>query len=208
MTIRSPWRIAAVLAVLTLAAAARAEVKDAAELLPAQTLACVEVRQPERLAREISALVKGSELDDMPAVMAKFREKLGDNMPFYFFNEAAMMSLLFSPEMINECGRVQGGVVAVTGINKDGPELVGVVLAGDSNLPDVLPARHAHGRLQRPRRGRGRGRAHLPRTPADLPSRRCRDSRRPCRPGKIPDRSWPCCRPRSSSAPRPRASRT
>ena len=135
MTIRSPWRIAAVLAVLTLAAAARAEVKDAAELLPAQTLACVEVRQPERLAREISALVKGSELDDMPAVMAKFREKLGDNMPFYFFNEAAMMSLVFSPEMINECGRVQGGVFAVTGINKDGPEMVGVVLAGDSNLP-------------------------------------------------------------------------
>ncbi len=138
MTFRCPWRIAAVLAVLAvlaLAAAARAEVKDAAELLPAQTLACVEVRQPERLAREISALVKGSELDDMPAVMARFREKLGDNMPFYFFNEAAVMSLLFSPEMINECGRVQGGVFAVTGVNKDGPEVVGVVLAGDSNLP-------------------------------------------------------------------------
>ncbi len=135
MTCRAPWQAAAVLAVLGLTAAARAEVKDAAELLPAQTLACVEVRQPERLAREISALVKGSALDDMPAVMAKFREKLGDNMPFYFFNEAAVMSLLFSPEMINECGRVQGGVVAVTGINKDGPEVVGVVLAGDSNLP-------------------------------------------------------------------------
>jgi len=135
VTIRSPWRIAAVLAVLTLTAAARAEVKDAAELLPAQTLACVEVRQPERLAREISALVKSSELDDMPAVMAKFREKVGDNMPFYFFNEAAMMSLVFSPEMINECGRIQGGVFAVTNVNKDGPEVVGVVLAGDSNLP-------------------------------------------------------------------------
>ena len=138
MTFRCPWRIAAVLAVLAvlaLAAAARAEVKDAAELLPAQTLACVEVRQPERLAREITALVRGSELDDMPAVMARFREKLGDNMPFYFFNEAAVMSLLFSPEMINECGRVQGGVFAVTGVNKDGPEVVGVVLAGDSNLP-------------------------------------------------------------------------
>ena len=127
-------RWAAALAVLALAGSARAEVKDAAELLPAQTLACVEVRQPERLAREISALVKGSVLDDMPAVMADLREKLGDRMPYSFY-ETAMLSVLFSPEMINECGRIQGGIVGVTNVGKDGPEVVGVILAGDSNLP-------------------------------------------------------------------------
>ena len=47
----------------------------------------------------------------------------------------AMESLLLSPEMINECGRIQGGMVAVTGVTKDGPEVVGVVLAGESNFP-------------------------------------------------------------------------
>ena len=115
---------------------ARAAVKDAAELLPAQTLACVEVRQPERLSREIAVLLKGSELEDMPAVMARFRDKLGDNnQQFWMFSEYAAMSLFVSPEMINECGRIQGGIVAVTGVNKDGPEVVGIVLAGDSNFP-------------------------------------------------------------------------
>src|SRR5665213_2726643 len=136
MSSRAPWQSVAVLVVLALAGFAHAAVKDAAELLPAQTLACAEVRQPERLAREIAVLLKGSELEDMPAVMARFREKLGDNnQQFWIFYAYAMESVLLSPEMINECGRIQGGIVAVTGVNKDGPEVVGIILAGDSNFP-------------------------------------------------------------------------
>ena len=208
MKIRPPWRAAAaLLAALAWAGPARAEVKDAAELLPAQTLACVEVRQPERLAREISALTRGSALDDMPNVMARFREKLGDNTPFWFFNETAMISILFSPEMINECGRIQGGAVAVTGVTKDGPEIVGVVLAGDSNLPTfymraMLTADfnvHGVAEVEGVRIYRERRQIYKPVPPGGPPGRR---------PGKTPAPSWRCCRPPSSSARRRRASRT
>ena len=73
MSSRAPWQSVAVGIALALAGSAHAAVKDAAELLPAQTLACVEVRQPERLSREIATLLKGSELEDMPAVMARLR---------------------------------------------------------------------------------------------------------------------------------------
>jgi hypothetical protein len=135
MSSRAPWQSVAVLVVLALAGFAHAAVKDAAELLPAQTLACVEVRQPERLSREIAVLLKGSELEDMPAVMARFHEKLGDNNQFWMYSVYAAMGLFVSPEMIKEGGRFQGGIVAVTGMNKNGPEVVGVILAGDSNLP-------------------------------------------------------------------------
>jgi hypothetical protein len=136
MTSRMPRQSVSLIVVLALAGFAHAAVKDAAELLPAQTLACVEVRQPERLSREIAVLLKGSELEDMPAVMARLREKLGDNNnQFWMYSIYAMESILLSPEMINECGRIQGGIVAVTGVTKDGPEVVGVVLAGESNFP-------------------------------------------------------------------------
>ncbi len=137
MSSRAPWQFVALLVVLALAGSAHAAVKDAAELLPAQTLACVEVRQPERLSREIAVVLKGSELEDMPAVMARFREKLGDdnNQQLWMYGIYAMESMFLSPEMINECGRIQGGIVAVTGVTKDGPEVVGVLLAGESNFP-------------------------------------------------------------------------
>jgi hypothetical protein len=137
MSRHATWLGAAV--VLAAAGAARAEVKDAADLLPAQTLACVELRQPERLSREVAALVKGSALDDMPAVMAKFREKLGDNDNFWLGSGATSLTLFLSPEMIGEAGRIQGAAWAVTGVNADGPEMVFVLLAGDSNLPTFVP---------------------------------------------------------------------
>ena len=71
----------------------------------------------------------------MPALMARYRERVGDNGQFWSFYEYGSYGLLLSPEVINECGRVEGAAVAVTGVNKDGPEVVGVILAGDSNLP-------------------------------------------------------------------------
>ena len=136
MNSRAPWQSVAVLVVLVLAGFAHAAVKNVAELLPAQTLACLEVRQPERLSREIAVLLKGSDLEDMPAVMARFNEKWGDNnSPYWMMSIYAMESVFVSPEMLNECGRIQGGFVAVTGVNKDGPEVVGVILAGESNFP-------------------------------------------------------------------------
>ncbi|HVS37275.1 MAG TPA: hypothetical protein VMS17_17065, partial [Gemmataceae bacterium] len=137
MRFRAHWRFA-VPAVLVVAGFARAEVKEVAELLPAQTLAVVEVRQPERLAREVAELLKNSDLDDMAAAMARYRERVGDNGSLWAFNDYAGYAVLFSPEVVNECGRIQGAGLAVTGVNKDGPEVALVVLAGDSNLPTFV----------------------------------------------------------------------
>jgi len=128
---------AAAAVVLALAGPARAQPKDAAELFPASTLAYLEVRQPERLSRELTALVKGSALDDLPATMSRAREKRGDNPNGFFFGDQifSMISMLCAPETLAEYGRLAGGAVAITGWNReDGPEIVGVLYPGDCNL--------------------------------------------------------------------------
>ena len=56
----------AALVLCGLASSARAEQKDTAELFPAQTLAYLEFRQPDKLSREAATLIKGSALEDMP----------------------------------------------------------------------------------------------------------------------------------------------
>ncbi len=67
-------------ALMTVCASAQAQMKEAVELLPAQTLACIELRHPERLSREVAALVKGSSLEDLPRRMAQKRAANGDGM--------------------------------------------------------------------------------------------------------------------------------
>jgi hypothetical protein len=74
----------------------------------------------------------------MPAVMAKFREKLGDNDNYWFGSEVSFLTVFVSPEMISEAGRLQGAAFAVTGVTKDGPEMVFVVLSGESNIPSLM----------------------------------------------------------------------
>jgi hypothetical protein len=117
-----------------------AETNDTAELFPAGTLAYLEFRQPDRLSREAAALLKGSALDDMPSVLAKFREKRGDNEDFFFDDlMVGYLSMLASPEVIAEFGRLQGGAVALTGFSKDfEPEVVGILLSGSSYAPTVI----------------------------------------------------------------------
>jgi hypothetical protein len=139
------WLCAALLVSLPLARVAAAdagtkEIKDTAELFPAQTLAYLEVRQPARLSREITALFKGTALENLQETLADFRAKHDnerDNLwGMYAFME---LGLFLSPEMINEFGRLQGGAVALTGFNPDeGPEIVGVILNGESNLPTFI----------------------------------------------------------------------
>ncbi len=109
--------------------------KDIVDLLPAGTLACLEVRQPERLSREVMALIKGSAVDDMPRVMARFRASLQGEGRFWMTEEVGIVGLMFSPEMIAEAGRIGGGAVALTGFSKDGtPEVVGLIQTGDCNF--------------------------------------------------------------------------
>src|SRR5262245_38566698 len=114
-------------ALLLLAGPAPAQVKEVTELLPAQTLAYVELRYPDRISREAATLFKGSYLDDLPASMAKYREQRGDNDRFFFDDMmVGMLGIFLSPEMIAEAGRIQGGAVALTGFTKEKePEVVG-----------------------------------------------------------------------------------
>lgn len=136
MRCRAPFVALVVLAVG--APAARAQVKEPAELLPASTLASVEVRQPARLARELAALVKGSAFEDMPGAIARFRAKdpfFGNMWAFY---ELRTISMFLSPEMLAEGARLRGGILGLTGLDKEkGPGYVGVLLTGESNVPGI-----------------------------------------------------------------------
>src|SRR5215813_5587209 len=122
---------------LMLAGSASAQVKEAAELLPAGTLAYVEARHPERLSRELAALARGSAVSDMAATVAKFRERRGDERRIWLGEEVGLLGSIFGPEWLAEGGRLQGGLFALTGISKDGPEMVGVILSGSSNIPGL-----------------------------------------------------------------------
>src|SRR6266542_22341 len=93
---------------LVLAGPAGAQVKEAAELLPAGTLAYVEVRHPERLSRELAALTKGSAVSDMAAAVAKFRERLGDGRRIWLSEDISIFGSIFGPEWLAEGGRLQG----------------------------------------------------------------------------------------------------
>ncbi len=54
-------------------------------------------------------------------------------------NQLSMMSTFFSPEMIDEAGRIRGGCVALTGFAKDNtPEVVAVLQTGGSNFPGIF----------------------------------------------------------------------
>jgi hypothetical protein len=130
--------LAALALVLVGTGSAGAQVKDVADLLPAQTLACVEFRQADRLAREFAALLRGSAFEDLPSVMARFREK-NKIRDFFWAGDVTNWGISFSPEFILDAGRMQGGAVALTGFSKDrSPEVVGVMLTGESVFPGLI----------------------------------------------------------------------
>jgi hypothetical protein len=132
--------VGAVVVLGVLASSARAEHKDTAELFPAGTLAYLEFRQPDKLSRELATLFKGSALEDMPALMAKFREKRGDQRNWWFEDyTVGTIGLFAGPEVIAEFARLGGGAIAFTGFNKNQePEIVGIILSGDSNGPTFV----------------------------------------------------------------------
>ncbi len=98
----------------------------------------VELTKPADLANELSAFVKGSVVDDMPAFMAKWREKKGDG--YFMMSEiVAMFSAFAGPEALDEYKRMQGAAFAITGISsKNEPEYAFVLLAGQSNVPNFI----------------------------------------------------------------------
>lgn len=135
---RCPTPILGVVALLLVAGTTgqAAAPKEPADLLPAKTLASLEVRNPAAIAREVSQLIRGSHLDDMPTFLGRAKAKLGpQDQMFYGFEMLGASALLFSPEMLSEAARVQGGAIALTGLGKNlEPEIIGFVQSGDSNF--------------------------------------------------------------------------
>ncbi|HMC65965.1 MAG TPA: DUF3352 domain-containing protein [Gemmataceae bacterium] len=115
----------------------RAEVKDPADLVPAGTLAYLELNQPGQTGKDLAVLLKGSALDDLPGVLAKFREKLGERD--YFGSELSILGSFIGPEVLAEASRIQGGAVALISIGKDRqPEIAAYLLTGESNAPGFV----------------------------------------------------------------------
>src|SRR5438132_585675 len=136
---RRPLLVLAALAVLAAPAAAQpTPVKDLADLFPPDTLAYAEVVKPAEIARAVSAFAKGTIIEDMNAFMAKWRDKRGDG----YFPDVMMLgtfSAFAGPEAMAEAARLQGAAVALTNIDKKGdPEIVGVILPGQSNVPGFI----------------------------------------------------------------------
>src|SRR5438552_2665693 len=106
--------LTAALLCLFAATLARADqpVKDPAELLPAETLAVAELRQPGALLKELASLFEGTLLGNVPDSLAKLwaAEEGGGRGPRRQAQPTMVMGglgLFLSPEMIKEAGRVQ-----------------------------------------------------------------------------------------------------
>jgi hypothetical protein len=133
--------VLALAVLLTAAQAGRAQVKDLAELFPARTRVYLEFNGIAELVKEVRGLVKGSCLEDPPKTLEKFAELTRNE---FFFAENLDFAMLLCPEGLSEISRFRGGAIAVTGVSNDpkkGPEIVGVLSAGQSNVP-VLFARY------------------------------------------------------------------
>jgi hypothetical protein len=119
--------------------AGRPSLGDLAQLLPASTLAYVELKHPP-LVRELRTLFKGSGLDDYAA----FRDEHGKDAAQYeglgpFKTFGAMLAFVFTPEFLDELERFNQHGLALLGFTKDGsPPGVWIMDAGDSNVPNLI----------------------------------------------------------------------
>lgn len=117
------------------------EARHPAEWVPAKSLVYAELREPGMLARELAGLFEASALGNVPDSLAKIRAEEGRPRFRGDIEEAAAAGLLWSPEVVNELGRIRGAVVAVTGMDKEEkrmPEFVVIMLPGESNAPSFL----------------------------------------------------------------------
>ena len=84
-------------------------------------------------------LLKGSSLEDLPAAIAKFHDKLGAKDHDFTAGGVAGAGIMLSPELLAEIGRVRGWAVAIPSINKKGePEFVSILLTGDSEIVPMM----------------------------------------------------------------------
>src|SRR5260370_15800431 len=129
--------ILAVTVVLAAAPVGRAQVKDLAELFPAKTRVYLEINGIADVVKEVRGLVKGSCLEDVPKSMEKFAGLMRND---FFFLEFLQYGMMLSPEALSEFSRFRGGAIAFTDLTSDpdkSPEVVGVLLPGQSNIPGL-----------------------------------------------------------------------
>ncbi len=126
---------AALLLMVPFTNVSQAQVRDAAELLPATTLAYAEISQPGKLAAEISQLIKGSALENLPQYLAKYRTRKNVSQG-WVLQQVGIFGVFVNPEVLNEMGRIQGAAVALTGFTKENqPDVVWFMQGGQSNAP-------------------------------------------------------------------------
>lgn len=115
------------------------EIKSPADVLPENTLAYLELRQPGAFAKEVASLIEGSVLANVPDSLARVRAKYPDLRSWRSSGEEfAAAGAMISPEIVSELGRTRGAAIAVTGIDKEDPnlpEFVAIILPGESNVP-------------------------------------------------------------------------
>ncbi len=114
---------------LPLGATAGAGVPDPATLMPARTLAYLELSDPSRCAAELRALTRGSYLEDPLRMLVPLRQA------GIHSEELLFCGLGVAPEILGELGDWQGAAVALTGFtSQQYPEIVGVIHTGRSRM--------------------------------------------------------------------------
>src|SRR5262249_23313211 len=93
----------------------------------------------DQFVKEIRPLLKGSVLEDLPGSLEKIRAKFDDDHVHYM--RMMELTMILTPEALAEMMRIKGAAVAVTSMPKgpgENPEIVGVVLTGESNVPGMF----------------------------------------------------------------------
>lgn len=127
---RTAW---SVVTLLSLSAAPASAGPAVADLFPADTLAFAELREPAKVAPQITAAVAGSRLDDVTKLIDAHRDAARTPHALVGKPELAVLGLLAAPEFAAEVGKFGGVGAGLTGFTGNGePEAAVAVLTGDS----------------------------------------------------------------------------
>lgn len=118
---------------LFLAAPASAAPADVADLFPPGTLAYAELNGPAELGPQLTALFKGTPLEDSVPFIHGKKDKAKTLQEFHAKHQLAELALFASPEVLAEFRRLGGVAVGLVGFGQRGePEVALAVLTGDS----------------------------------------------------------------------------
>ena len=104
-----------------------------ADLFPADTLAYAEVREPAKVAPQVTAALAGSRLADVMKLIDAHRDAAKTPHDLTGKQQLAVLGLVASPELAAEVGKLGGVGAGLTGFNATGePEAAVAVLTGDT----------------------------------------------------------------------------